>query len=384
MELSVKDVYLLDFYNGRIKDYTISESQYSVYGADYKKRVQWLLENGYFTFENDEEALMHLTNKELQDILKANLQKSSGVKKVLVQRIMENVSREEYISKVEHRYKITDKGKNEIEDKAIYLESKDKGYGFLETEIAHVENEFKKQGNFDKDEVLLFLFNKKIDEQKSKKNYEQLRYSFSSLSHYFVRRGKLEDALKTSLLSIYIDFSGMDDGNKVSTYKNSNEYIEINRFLNEAFFARDLSSNIISLNVDVSNLSELLREALCFYGLRLPFQYYDDDVFCNMIIDALNGEKDILVKYEKYRNVPEGNNPNYKLGYNCEAFEDEEFLEDDEDNDDGDGDNLFEDISRIIDSYEDENINEESLIRLKNYLKNNLAKYKNSIIITIG
>ena len=384
MELSVKDVYLLDFYNGRIKDYTISESHYSVYGADYKKRVQWLLENGYFTFENDEEALMHLTNKELQDILKANLQKSSGVKKVLVQRIMENVSREEYISKVEHRYKITDKGKNEIEDKAIYLESKDKGYGFLETEIAHVENEFKKQGNFDKDEVLLFLFNKKIDEQKSKKNYEQLRYSFSSLSHYFVRRGKLEDALKTSLLSIYIDFSGMDDGNKVSTYKNSNEYIEINRFLNEAFFARDLSSNIISLNVDVSNLSELLREALCFYGLRLPFQYYDDDVFCNMIIDALNGEKDILVKYEKYRNVPEGNNPNYKLGYYCEAFEDEEFLEDDEDNDDGDGDNLFEDISRIIDSYEDENINEESLIRLKNYLKNNLAKYKNSIIITIG
>ena len=384
MELSVKDVYLLDFYNGRIKDYTISESQYSVYGADYKKRVQWLLENGYFTFENDEEALMHLTNKELQDILKANLQKSSGVKKVLVQRIMENVSREEYISKVEHRYKITDKGKNEIEDKAIYLESKDKGYGFLETEIAHVENEFKKQGNFDKDEVLLFLFNKKIDEQKSKKNYEQLRYSFLSLSHYFVRRGKLEDALKTSLLSIYIDFSGMDDKNKVSTYKNSNEYIEINRFLNEAFFARDLSSNIISLNVDVSNLAELLREALCFYGLRLPFQYYDDDVFCNMIIDALNGEKDILVKYEKYRNVPEGNNPNYKLGYYCEAFEDEEFLEDDEDNDDGDGDNLFEDISRIIDSYEDENINEESLIRLKNYLKNNLAKYKNSIIITIG
>ena len=102
-----------------------------------------------------------------------------------------------------------------------------------------------------------------------------------------------------------------------------------------------------------------------------------------MIIDALNGEKDILVKYEKYRNVPEGNNPNYKLCYHCEAFEDEEFLEDDEDNDDGDEDNLFEDISRIIDSYEDENINEESLIRLKNYLKNNLAKYKNSIIITI-
>ena len=383
MELSVKDVYLLDFYNGRIKDYTIYESQYSVYGADYKKRVQWLLENGYFTFENDEEALMHLTNKELQDILKANLQKSSGVKKVLVQRIMENVSREEYISKVEHRYKITDKGKNEIEDKAIYLESKNKGYGFLETEIAHAENEFKKQGNFDKDEVLLFLFNKKIDEQKSKENYVQLKNSFSSLSDYFVRRGKLEDALKTSLLSIYIDFSGMNDKNNVSTYENSNEYIETNRFLNEAFFARDLSSNIISLNVDVSNLAELLREALCFYGLRLPFQYYDDDVFCNMIIDALNGEKDILVKYEKYRNVPEGNNPNYKLCYHCEAFEDEEFLEDDEDNDDGDGDNLFEDISRIIDSYEDENINEENLIRLKNYLKNNLAKYKNSIIITI-
>lgn len=383
MELSVKDVYLLDLYNGRIKDYTIYESQYSVYGADYKKRVQWLLENGYFTFENDEEALMHLTNKELQDILKANLQKSSGVKKVLVQRIMENVSREEYISKVEHRYKITDKGKNEIEDKAIYLESKNKGYGFLETEIAHAENEFKKQGNFDKDEVLLFLFNKKIDEQKSKENYVQLKNSFSSLSHYFVRRGKLEDALKTSLLSIYIDFSGMNDKNRVSTYENSNEYIETNRFLNEAFFARDLSSNIISLNVDVSNLAELLREALCFYGLRLPFQYYDDDVFCNMIIDALNGEKDILVKYEKYRNVPEGNNPNYKLCYHCEAFEDEEFLEDDEDNDDGDGDNLFEDISRMIDSYEDENINEESLIRLKNYLKNNLAKYKNSIIITI-
>ena len=259
MELSVKDVYLLDFYNGRIKDYTIYESQYSVYGADYKKRVQWLLENGYFTFENDEEALMHLTNKELQDILKANLQKSSGVKKVLVQRIMENVSREEYISKVEHRYKITDKGKNEIEDKAIYLENKNKGYGFLETEIAHAENEFKKQGNFDKDEVLLFLFNKKIDEQKSKENYVQLKNSFSSLSHYFVRRGKLEDALKTSLLSIYIDFSGMNDKNHVSTYENSNEYIETNRFLNEAFFARDLSSNIISLNVDVSNLAVLLR-----------------------------------------------------------------------------------------------------------------------------
>ena len=211
----------------------------------------------------------------------------------------------------------------------------------------------------------------------------QLKNSFSSLSDYFVRRGKLEDALKTSLLSIYIDFSGMNDKNNVSTYENSNEYIETNRFLNEAFFARDLSSNIISLNVDVSNLAELLREALCFYGLRLPFQYYDDDVFCNMIIDALNGEKDILVKYEKYRNVPEGNNPNYKLCYHCEAFEDEEFLEDDEDNDDGDEDNLFEDISRIIDSYEDENINEENLIRLKNYLKNNLAKYKNSIIITI-
>ena len=182
MELSVKDVYLLDFYNGRIKDYTIYESQYSVYGADYKKRVQWLLENGYFTFENDEEALMHLTNKELQDILKANLQKSSGVKKVLVQRIMENVSREGYISKVEHRYKITDKGKNEIEDKAIYLENKNKGYGFLETEIAHAENEFKKQGNFDKDEVLLFLFNKKIDEQKSKENYVQLKNSFSRIA----------------------------------------------------------------------------------------------------------------------------------------------------------------------------------------------------------
>ena len=107
-----------------------------------------------------------------------------------------------------------------------------------------------------------------------------------------------------------------------------------------------------------------------------------------MIIDALNGEKNILAKYEKYRNVPEKDNPNYKLVYHYSRLDDDEFLEDDEDYDDeneeaDDDESLLDDIIKVIDSYEDDNINEESLLRLKNYLKNNLAKYEKCIVIEL-
>ncbi|MBP3722916.1 MAG: SAP domain-containing protein, partial [Selenomonadaceae bacterium] len=171
MALSLRDVYLLDLFTGRTGDYTIWESHYDIYGTDYKERVQWLLNNGYFTFENDMESLMRLTNKELQDILRANFKKVSGIKKDLVQRIIDNIPKDSYASNLVYRYKPTDKGEGEITDKAIYLENKKNYYGFLDTEIAHAESVFEKRGIFNKDEVLLFLFNKKINEQKQKCNY---------------------------------------------------------------------------------------------------------------------------------------------------------------------------------------------------------------------
>lgn len=294
--LPVEDALLLNEYDGREIEFELPEYKLETDGTDYKSRVAKLFENGYLAYGTPKDNLNYLTIAELKEILRANGQKVGGKKEELVNRVAENVPLEKYAERIPRIYKVTEKGRREIENRSSYTENQKMQYGFLNLEIAATEKRLEREGRLTPDEVLEELFVVRITKYGGAQEYGLLRNTYYNLAQYFKLRKRFEESLRSLLSVIYYDLSGMCNGNYVEDYQNLGWAFETSVW-------KEIDKLRTGLNLTDEGLKALFDEAL-ETSVKAPFTYFDTETMKAIILDRLNGESDIFQKYRSVSQSP--------------------------------------------------------------------------------
>lgn len=302
-KLSVADLLLLFEYNGRTKDYRISEYKIEEYGFDYLERIQNLIANGYLKFGSPEESLQALTIVQLKEILRANKQKLSGNKNELINRVVQNIPAKNYADNLPKIYNATQKGILEIEHRSAYIENRQEMYGFLNSEILAVEDSLDRQDMNSAEEILEQLFSRAIVKHSIAHNFGLLRNAYYNMHKFYKKRGKLKDSLSALLAAIYIDLSGMSNNNTVNQYNSLG-------FVFETSLWQEIDKERTALNLSDNDLISMFYATVDILD-KLPFSYFSVDKMAEIIIDRLHGQMNLLEQYEKYADYPSEDNPNY-------------------------------------------------------------------------
>lgn len=293
--LPVADLLLLNEFDGRQEGYEISRYKLEEYGVNYLSRVQSLMAAGYLKFAEPAEALNVLPVTRLKEILRGNNQKLYGNKPDLVKRILNNISPEKYsLPKI---YVATERGRLELETRRAYIENQREMYGFLNSEIAALEN------TFDSEKILEKLFVRDIIKQGAARNFGVLRNTYFNAHKFFKNHGRLIDSVSALLAAIYFDLTGMSNNNTVESY-GAMEYV----------FETSLWSALDKLRTAL-NLSDkelmLLFEDAADAAPKPPFSYFEVETMKEMILARLAGQMDLLNRYSQFCKVPTEDNPNY-------------------------------------------------------------------------
>lgn len=145
---------------------------------------------------------------------------------------------------------------------------------------------------------------KEIEINTKNKNYGLVRNNYLNISFLFKSAKNQIERLRYLLLTIYIDLSGMSNDNTVEEY-------ELLDWVFETTLWKEISIAKKKSKFDDESLLNLLSESVLKIINCLPFSYFTVDVIGKIIIDKLNGEENLLNKYEQYKNIPELNSSNY-------------------------------------------------------------------------
>lgn len=194
------EIILLDWCNGKSTDKKFPSYFKSNYDVDVPASIDKLLDKNFLVYGNYYEQLKALTVAKLREVLKDHKNKSSGRKKELVQRILDNNIRLSNIPKV---YKLTDKGRQILEyNEHIVLAHKDK-YFWVYMAVRYRE-EFPYPTRYE--ELKLGVLDIKIEEYTKNDRFFQLNECFRVKRHHLEDYNKdYEQALVYALLLTLIN-----------------------------------------------------------------------------------------------------------------------------------------------------------------------------------
>ena len=206
-KLSVRDLFILERFDGREVGYKIPEYELEEFGRDAADRVNCLIEGGYLTYAEPKIALNVLTIPQLKEILRANGKKLSGKKDDLIARIIETCTNYD-VPKV---YTATAKGINELETRDYFFENKRNFYDFLNAEIESAEG--------DGVNPLEKLFSRDMIKHVRAQNYSSLAYTYEKYGKYLQNHEREDEALTAYLTAAYLQLTGMGDYSVIVDYK---------------------------------------------------------------------------------------------------------------------------------------------------------------------
>lgn len=287
-KLSVRDLFILERFDGREVNYKIPEYELEEFGYNYAESLTCLIKGGYLTYAEPKIALNVLTVPQLKEILRSNGKKLSGKKDDLITRIIETCAGYE-VPKV---YAATEKGINELETRDYFFENKREGYGFLDYEVECTELEVNPEC------VLRVLFNRALEKHTTANNYFSLACVYENYGRYYKHRNQQPDELQALLTAAYLQLTGMGDGNDINDYKDLG-YV----------FSSPLWSEIdrlkTALNLSDEELTSRIESAAA--TVKVPFSYFEPKVVAKIILDRLRGEENLLAKYESRRQIEKRN-----------------------------------------------------------------------------
>lgn len=303
--LPVVELLLLNEFDGREVGYEPAAYKLEEYGQNYRRRVERLISAGYLKIAAPEETLGKLTIPALKNILRANGQKLAGGKKDLVARIIGNVAPEKYAEQIPRFYAATARGRRELEQRSAYIENQRLPERFLNSEIEAVEARLLAEGEYSVDRVFKELFTRNMVKHGTAQDFGLLRNSYYGQAQFLKRRGRLDEAITALLTVIYLDLTGMGNGNVVEPYSAASLGLDTSVW-SEADKIRT------ALNLTYDELKTKFVTAANACVVQPPFSYFNIGTMTEILLARLYGQMDLAERYRSRRREPSTKSSRYR------------------------------------------------------------------------
>ncbi|NFL34447.1 hypothetical protein FDB64_05050 [Clostridium botulinum] len=283
------------FLNWAEKGYALkkSNSEYPAYMKyelsidDPIKFHKEMIDNGYLCKPTLKILLTKLKIPQLKQILEENGQSKTGNKNVLIDRILNTISKDflETIKSNFDGYVLSEKGLNFIRENHFYIDLHNNSrWNISLEEYKRVKVSLNFNASFN--DVAWGIFNKRNLDLVNSKNWGLVRNNLNCMSELLYKEQKYTLSLGFLLDVLYYDLSGLENNNMILPFE-------------DLFIAPGIIKNILSLRNYYNE--DLIDRSI--FKKQLPFSYFSSDVFKIIITDLFeNGDID-LNHYKKYINT---------------------------------------------------------------------------------
>ena len=146
MGLSIKDILLLDYFDGKPAHHKVPPYKESIYGRDANDRIGELFDDGWIRMSRPQETLTMLPDKALSDFLKRYDLSGEGTHAELVGRVIAKVPEKDYAHGVPKIYVLTKEGQAEVGHHMAYVLNVRENYGLTEGEIGESQTALSARG----------------------------------------------------------------------------------------------------------------------------------------------------------------------------------------------------------------------------------------------
>jgi hypothetical protein len=298
MGLSVRDILILDYFEGKPVHTRVPAYQEKVLGKNAGTRIHELLEEGWIRHTRPQETVNMLPDKALSDFLAHYGLDSSGSHVELVRRVIQEIPEADYAHVVPKLYIATTDGRREMNHHMAYILNARFNYGLTEGEIGEAQAALTARGqSFRPFDILLRAFHQKENIFTMGGEWTHLRNLYFTMGNFYVHEEDNRSALSMFYLVFLIDMSGLENHNRVVAYEDIFPTQKGIILLMDQL-RNDLGMTLPAVKVDF--LSSIAR-----LGPRLPFSYFSPQVMSRMLIDRLSGHDFDRTRYLADVNMPD-------------------------------------------------------------------------------
>lgn len=240
------------------------------------KKHEQMISEGFLIEGDAKDSLSKLKVQELKNILSEHNIPATGKKDVLIQRIIENVDCSNLnFPKI---LVLTEKGKNYLSKYNYYIEFNEYiSQNIIElSDLSKFDDIKKEQPYLRTNDIVWHILQMKYFEYMRKQSYGLVRNIELSRYRILEKEGKKKDATYHLLIVFYYDLSGMHNNGTILKY-------------NDLFIAPGLIQPLRSLKdfIDSNMIHRIYQR------IDVPFRYFNEDIFYEIICDLLNADIDL-------------------------------------------------------------------------------------------
>ena len=298
MGLSIKDILLLDYFDGKPVHHKMPTYKYSLYGEGADARISSLLANGWIRYSKPSETLSMLPDKALSDFLLHYNLSGEGSHAELVGRVIANVPEKDYAHGVPKVYVLTREGKAEVGRHMAYVLNARENYGLTEGEIGESQTALSARGeSYTARAILYRAFQQKISLYTMAGEWSKLRNMYYTVANFYLRIKRNEEALPYLYLVFFMDMSGMGNKNNLVPYENL--------FPTQKGMILLMDEIRRGLHMPLPKVKSAFLSSIARMAPPLPFAYFSPQVMAAMLIERLEGHAFNPTHYISVRNVPD-------------------------------------------------------------------------------
>lgn len=304
MGLSIKDILLLDYLDGKPVHHKVPLYKYKLYGDDVDERTARLYENGWIRYSKPQETLSMLTDKVLSDFLVHHQLSGEGSHAELVGRVIANVPEKSYAYGVPKVYVLTREGKAEVGRHMAYILNARENYGLTEGEIGESQTALASRGEAYTARTILYrAFQQKISLYIMAGEWSKLRNVYYTVANFYLRMKKNDYALPYLYLVFFMDMSGMGSKNNLVPYENL--------FPTQKGTILLMDEIRQGLHMTMQEVKSGFLSSIARMAPPLPFSYFSPQMMASMLIERLEGHPFNATRYICERNVPDPSAKSY-------------------------------------------------------------------------
>ena len=304
MGLSIRDILLLDYFDGKPVHHRISPFDMKNFGDDANSRLISLQKEGWIRESKPQETVNMLPDKALSDFLKRYDLSGEGTHAELTRRVVQNIPEKDYAHSVPKFFVLTREGKAEIGHHMAYVLNARENYGLTEGEIGESQTALSQRGEpFTARDILYRAFQQKISLYTMAGEWSKLRNTYYTVANFYLRVKDNENALPYFYLVFFIDMSGMGNKNNLVPYENL--------FPTQKGMIMLMDEIRRDLHMDMDDVKASFLSSIARMAPRLPFAYFSPQVMASMLLERLRGHDFNGTKYIAERNVPDPASKSY-------------------------------------------------------------------------
>lgn len=302
--LSIRDILILDYFDGKPVHHRIPPYKLNIYGEDANDRLNGFLEEGWIRVSRPQETVNMLPDKALSDFLKVYGFSGEGTHAELTGRVIAKLPEKTYSHVAPKIYVLSKEGKAEIGHHMAYVLNVRENYGLTEGEIGESQNALSLRGGpFTARDILYRAFQQKITIYTMAGEWSKLRNMYYTMANFYLRVKKNEEALPYLYLVFFLDMSGMGNKNNLVPYENL--------FPTQKGMILLMDEIRRSLHLSMDDVKTAFLSSIARMAPRLPFAYFSPQMMAAMLLERLKGIDFNGTKYIAHRNVPDPSSKAY-------------------------------------------------------------------------